>query len=127
MCRRRLLLGFMAVVGFWVAGAGLRLWPQVRVAAPGVTLASFRRLHVGMTEPQVEAILGGKGLALPWPSRRDGTVKAWGRPFEGFAIYLEFGNRGRVTSGDAGMPGEPAVSLGEGDSILDHLRRWLPW
>jgi hypothetical protein len=125
MRRRRLLLGFVAAAGLWLAGAGLLLWPKP--PAPGVTMENFRRLRVGMTQPQAEAVLGGPGLELPWPSRRAGTVKAWGRPFEGFAIYLEFGAGGRVTWADAGMPGEPGEPLGDGDGLLDRLRLLLPW
>jgi hypothetical protein len=47
------------VVSCW----GLVGWqlPALVPAKPGVTLDNFRRLHTGMTQPEVQRVLGGPG------------------------------------------------------------------
>ena len=54
----RFFLVFALIVLFLV---GLLVVWQRKGPSPGVTLANFHRLHKGMTEKEVEAIMGGPG------------------------------------------------------------------
>ena len=57
MRRRRLLLGSgaLALLGL----AGMLVVTQLLRAGPAITPASYERIREGMTEAEVEAVLGG--------------------------------------------------------------------
>jgi hypothetical protein len=56
MKRKRLWIAAFFAVLLVAAGVFL-LWPPDRI-----TRASFKKIHVGMTEKEVEALLGGPGI-----------------------------------------------------------------
>jgi len=98
--RPYLVLGlFVAVVGL----AGYPVWREHRALPVGINRAGYDRIKVGMTEAEVEAILGGPpgyyGKMLPpcggsvhvFPSV---TVKNWDS--DGPNIWVYFSPDGRV-------------------------------
>jgi hypothetical protein len=130
----RLLLlgaGVLALVG--VAGL-LVLW--FTTPEPGVTKANYRRLGVGMTEAEVEHVLGRQGKLIP--TGGDSTVvivtKEWYEGDLGIVLWLDSDHRlmggscfiwpeeVRLRLGPVEDPGEP---LPDHLSIFDRLRRLL--
>ena len=69
MTKRRLVLPAIAVC--LLVTSALRLWTFFVLIKPAVTAENFQRLHEGMTEEEVEAILG-ENPALSAPA-----VKVW--------------------------------------------------
>jgi hypothetical protein len=64
--RRKPFIGAAAILAAPILAVTIvALWPE-RVPAPGVTPANFQRLHIGMQEKEVEAILGGPGEKVPY-------------------------------------------------------------
>jgi hypothetical protein len=99
---RRILLGVGLLSAACVL-AGL-LMPPVR---PGVTVGNFQRLREGMTEEQVEAILGRAA---------DGREEYYSTPYsiwrgEDFTIAIHFGAH------------EPAGGASDGALITDAWKR----
>jgi hypothetical protein len=129
MRRRRLLLVVGAAILLVVAGFALLLW--LTTPTPGVTLENFRRLRVGMSAKDVEALLGQPqevsalqsipGISRCW--RRDGEV----------VIRLTFTIWQKLTGGEATPQGElanhvpPAFVPSPDETFLDRIRSWLPW
>jgi hypothetical protein len=114
VCGLLLFLGLAALVGWHL------LPPR-----PGVTPENFHRLRVGMTEREVEAILGQSTRPMPPlpPSCWDGehshifVVYLWG-PFDG---YLVVG--AQLDTDDSRRESLPNHE----PSLLERLRRGLPW
>jgi hypothetical protein len=105
---------------------------------PGVTLENYRRLRVGMTEAQANAILGGPAEKFPIPlmgeELRPTIYKLWHK--DGLYVILRFAvpeADGGLLMGylwqDAGNEDFTTLqeSLSEGDSWIDRVRRLLPW
>jgi hypothetical protein len=128
MSKRKLLLlffGCLAAVllaGYWT----------LRLTAPwkGITIEKYEAIKVGMTEEEVEAILGTKGEVYP-SSKRSGfyfATSGWrmssdcvGKEWVGkkIAVCCRFDEAGRVAIKFRGFA--PPI---EKDSFLDKLRRW---
>jgi len=92
---------------------------QLRVPNPGVTVANFRRLHKGMTEKEVEAIMGGPGKfggavtfrhCTVW-EELDCTVGIWfsDLSISGVEIGAEKGNMSTNDGLDLLLQDEPAT------------------
>jgi hypothetical protein len=118
MRSRRLLVGALALLGLAGGLVVCLTYPR-----PGVTRANFYRLRAGITEQEAEAILGRPG-AVDGESYRC-CSKAWK---EGdLFVILEFLDghlrRGEMEDGDTGQETVPRAS----NSLLDRLRRLLPW
>jgi hypothetical protein len=114
-------MAVMLVVLFVGFGAALYLWPRDRITAE-----SYEQIRVGMTEKDVEDILGGPGKKPPFTSNgifvRRGvaeTFSFWiGR--NGF-IEIEFDNDRRVID-------KYFHKVQSSDPIsIDRLRDWLGW
>src|SRR5258708_6656666 len=58
MTRRR--LGLAAIAACLFAGSSVLLWSYLAPIKPDITAANFRLLHEGMTDEEIEAILGQK-------------------------------------------------------------------
>ena len=71
-----LLLGF---------GTALLLWPRDRITAD-----SWKQIQIGMSEKEVEDILGGTGLNWEqWLAHHDALVKQFGEePFDDTGVFL---------------------------------------
>jgi hypothetical protein len=99
------------------------MWQRPAPPAPGVTLENFRRLHVGMTEAQVEAILGTSHDK--W--RGDG---GWVWVYEGAdrRVGVEIGfSGGEAIGGVYGTDVRHFEPLREKRTFLGWVRSWLPW
>ena len=78
MTRRRLLI-LSALLLLPLVGFGIYFLTPPK---PGVTRENFRRLHKGMTQEEVESILGGKGridglMIRPYLGERGTHVEDW--------------------------------------------------
>ncbi len=98
-------------------------------SGPGVTEANVRRIRVGMTLQEVEAILGGPGKGpVPGPN-------GWGTGFQRFefdSIYYWTGRGGTAVVYISIRGSTPTVycagfSRTEQPSPLARLRDWLGW
>src|SRR5262245_18822576 len=93
MRRRRLLLGAVVLAPFGLAGLLFAL--HLAFPEPGVTWDNFQRIQDGMSEQEVEAILGGPGKTQSGSSEDcppQGTVKTWhGTIMEVFVVFDERG------------------------------------
>jgi hypothetical protein len=107
-----LLLGF---------GTAVILWPRDRITAE-----SLARIHIGMTEDDVEEILGGPGKRPPFETKQvvvklgvPETSRFWIGRF-GF-IEIEFDNDDRVKDKyfRAVQPSEL--------TLIDRIRDWFGW
>src|SRR5262245_39975942 len=64
---------FLLGVGVTLVGLGLAVTDRALSLLPGVTEANTRRIRVGMTRPQVEALLGGPSsfeVPIPYSFRK---------------------------------------------------------
>jgi SmpA / OmlA family len=75
----------------------------------GVTEANFARVRVGMTEREVEALLGGAGICAPSDPQEYPTTKCWRDDQADYHVYINFDRAGLVEAKDAGRlwPAEP--------------------
>ena len=128
--RKRLLLwaGLMVVL----AGVGLYGARQSVTSAPGVNPENFSRLHFGMTEADVERILGERGelSALFPPSQLSPPFTAYGKTWigENNTIKVVFDMKdGCVLDlyANLSVPGVGREFLAVHESIFDRIRRWL--
>jgi hypothetical protein len=137
MRRRRLLLG-AGVLALVMTALGAFLW--FATPTPGVTRDNFRRLKLGMTEPEAERLLGGPGEVNPVPFSYVGTRELeW--TGNGVTIRLRFRQYCRIF--DLERPdGQMALYQGllmrpdsdewepveaSHDDLLTRLRDWLGW
>lgn len=126
MRRRRLLLVVGAVVLLGMAGFVLLLWLTSQAPAPGITWDNFRRLRMGMSVGDVEALLGEPHEI---DDLGDGYVVKWWRSQE-VTIGLGFNANQRLHLGTADPTGVSPIcaeSLHPPESVLDRLRQWLHW
>ena len=72
--KRRLLL--VALATCLIGGSGLIFWNFLVPFKPGVTAKNFCRLHEGMTQAEVEVILGQRGTDTGLMSPMD-AQKGW--------------------------------------------------
>lgn len=112
---RRAWLGLLAVAG--LAVGGFLVWCLVP-PAPGVTVDNYHRLRPGMTEVEVERILGEPGnddvLHREFPGEPVKGVKGWYG--KGITILVTFDEQGHVTR---------VYGLGVGPTFLTRVRGWL--
>jgi hypothetical protein len=111
MTRRRLFL-FAALAALGVASTVAFLWPR-----PRVTKESYERIKLGMTRPEVEALLGGppgdytSGPRRPTDDKfvqdvREDVREIWLRP--GGTMLLPRHERWQGDAGDLGVSFDPA-------------------
>ena len=127
MKRKLIWIGVILTVPLLAAGGVFLLWPQDRI-----TLASWEKIHSGMAEKEVEALLGEPGIYCKWedmfPLVPTGKVefhrlianedcKIW----EGQSgiIGIQFDPQGNVR-------GKFRIMTRDGN-IWDRLRDWLSW
>ena len=124
--RRRLLLRVGAVVLLGLAGFALLLWLTSPV--PGVvSWENYRRLRIGMSSSEVEALLGTPQDALP---TRDLRYNVWQelRVWHGFRCSLTFTEEGRLLDGGCDHEGVVYGILTDADeTFLERIRRLLHW
>jgi hypothetical protein len=118
MSRRVFLLG----VGIVLVALGLAITDWVLSLQPGVTEANFKRIRVGMTEAEVQAILGGVPQEkLPYPSTDGWFYCVWDGSTGN--ILVAFGrDDGRVRRAPWWSPDPPRLPP---TPLLARLRSWL--
>ncbi len=137
--RRRLLLRVVAVALLSVAGFVLYLWLTRPV--PGVaSWENYRRLRMGMSSSEVEALIGKPHKTLKWEGDFLGrcTKGVWRTKEIALFLIIDF-DRG-VIHGIASRPGQdggadcpldyvhfPSEESFVIDSFPDRIRRWLHW
>jgi hypothetical protein len=98
-------------------------WQRPAPPAPGFTLDNFRCLHIGMTEAQVEAILGT--AQDKW--RGDG-VWVWVYESADRRVGAEIGfSDGEAIGGVFGTDVRHFEPLRRKLTFLGWVRSWLPW
>jgi hypothetical protein len=129
----RLLLGMGALALLGMPARPLALLQPAR--HDSVTLDNYRCIQVGMTRAQVEAILGGPpgNYCRPGQPLRGLKPRALADPEirqwigSSLIVSVIFDGKGRV-SGKMFAGGGPCLPMAEPDpSLLDRLRRLLPW
>jgi len=130
MKRKLKWLAVVLAVSLLGLGTALLLWPRDRITA-----ASWKQIRIGMTENQVEEILGqpgmsseeckffekGQFLSLQLAKPIYGvqaTFKYWTSQ-RGTTMQIGFDERGHVSAKRLWSSGEP--------SFLDRIRDWLGW
>jgi len=83
MSGRVYLLG----VGIVLIGAGFMTTNWLLTPPPGVTMANLPRIRPGMGLAEVESLLGGPGIHIPWVLNEEGPL-FWKGP-EG-TIHVQF-------------------------------------
>jgi hypothetical protein len=129
MRSRRKLLLFIIVAAVMVPLVAIGIYWTIP-PKPAITLENFRRLHGGMTQEQVEAILGSKGKTTETRYADKGTFSTvrWqgneGAIWITFVIYPSgYPAEGEFTKEDA--ISERLAAKPEG--VVAMLRRWLGW
>ncbi len=124
MSRRGVLLavGALALLGL----AGFVTFLYLTRPAPGVTPENFQRLRLGMTESQVEAVLGSAGEDYPGAPAGPDRVLAWDGP--GIEVVVYF-TKGRVSRGVLLRQDGTWVQTEDADNLpwIDRLRLLVPW
>jgi hypothetical protein len=113
MMRKRLLLMLGCVAAMLLLGY-VALWlttPRHRF-----TYEDTKGLRPGLTEPDVEALLGAKASCI-----RNPRAKEWYG--EGVSVFVFFDKDGRIEH--IGQGNFPALNGPVRDSFLDKLRSWL--
>ena len=126
MTKRKLLA---AVAGFTLAAGVVVLGARSDEPPPSViNVASYEKIQVGMTRPQVEKILGG-------PPRNESKPNRWCMDLRGpnspnvvwfgpeAIIHLWFDESGRVCHKDLDLDGYFPYPQ---PSLWDRVRAWLP-
>ena len=110
------LIGILAILGL-VAAQWLSPWK------PGISVNNFRRLTLGMTEAEVESILGRPGEF----ELRSPHWKQWNE--NGTFISVGFGNHDgslNCATANVSVPGSGrSLLVIPEESIIDRSRRWL--
>jgi hypothetical protein len=131
MRRKRLFLGVAA----WACVGLAAVWfVWLRTPTPGITSANLRRIEMGMTQQQVEDILGGPPMhRVEYPVIGVGGRPSRARPQEGhldrwcgdeLSIDVLFDGQGRVLRRNGSVlepPREPTVF----DRLREQIRDWL--
>jgi hypothetical protein len=125
MRKRRTLLAAGAVLCFGIVGWHL---PWSTPPKPGVTRENFQRLHKGMADDAVQSILGAAGEYSVGLMKRNPWL-AYVREWRGqeVAILVAFDSDGLVLEGGLVDSQDHRELLPDNESLLDHLRRLLPW
>jgi hypothetical protein len=128
MKKRRLMLGIATLM--LVGGITFLLFRPAPTFDPGPTRENFRRLAVGMTEAEVEAILGP---GEPYPISLQGHYqKGWRRgEFFILANFRQDQDGGRLKAAAIYRPvdedHDDILDSVPPRSIAERLRRLLPW
>ena len=111
--KRWIVLAGMLAACVCVTLAVLALLPP----RPGVTPANIERIEDGMTQEEVEKILGGPGVNLLASTSfvPRGRVVVWDHPHDGTYVRVGFDRDNRVIGKDWGPP----------ETLLRKLRRLL--
>jgi hypothetical protein len=124
--RRRTLLVVLAGLAVVVAAGVVMLWP--RPIKPGLTQDNFDRIRVGMTRPEVEAILGpwfAHSARGDWKWNLDAGTYYWlSDDWNDASVYID--DHGRVTEKSSNdFLVEPHGPL---NNLLWRLKRqWHRW
>ena len=122
MRRRRLLLGVGALTLLGVVG--FALLTCLSSPTPGVTWENFRRLRVGMSLEDAEALLGQPKAGFN--SALAGMVDRYWIS-DGNLICLTFVSD-RLEWGGWNLGGNGELEfIPMNESLLDRIRRWLDW
>jgi hypothetical protein len=106
-----------------LAAAAYALFLWLSTPPPGVTVANFQRLQVGMTEAQVQQILGAAGKPLDVGALSH--VKVWYDAEEDLSIMLTFDDDTRLLSGSLWKSGTLGGRLSSAGSLPGALHRIL--
>ena len=107
--RFRCISAFVLMLAF-VSLAVVAMWPP----RPGVTWSNYQRIELGMTESDVETLLGGKANTHQCELGEAARVASWW-PEDGLPlIHVSFVG-GRVTK----------CEFHERDTMMTKLWRWL--
>ena len=129
MKRKLKWLAIVLAVSLLGFGAALFLWPRVRITAE-----SYNMIEIGMTEKEVEGILGGPGKSELLNMKN--VAKEKGLPiiemFQGQIPKPKIwkGRRGIVQiqlDEESRVSGKSFLGFGERSSFIDRLRDWLGW
>jgi hypothetical protein len=115
--KRWFILGAIAMV-LALAGSSVVLWSFTRIK-PGATVENFRRLHRGMTQAEVEEILG-QGGEVPVPQSFPTRI-AW--EGEDGVIYIDFISSA-WTGRYQGNNGEEINLRPNAETLKEKLNRW---
>lgn len=124
MRKRRRLLILLGLLGAtsWLAFLGVLLISHLTMS-PGVNAENFRRLRLGMTQTEVERILGRPGEFEP----KSPHWQQWNE--NGTFISVCFGNHDGTLNGasaNIAVPGSGRYLLELPEkSVLNEIRRWL--
>jgi hypothetical protein len=116
--RRRLVLN--AIAAGLMAGSGLLLWSFTRIE-PGVTAENFLRLHPGMTENEVDSILGQATGRLSYNGGAD-VSKSW--EVEESAVIITFGDGATDSGTFFGKDGLRLELRPKPETWREKLKRW---
>jgi hypothetical protein len=118
---------FVVLVALTLPGlvmVAVALWPEP--IEPGITSTNFDRIRPGMTEPEVEGLLGGPGTLGPAPARH--RIAYWSGKHMSVAVGFEDrGGRWRVKSRAYRACGRFFQHPWKQDGYLDRLRAWIGW
>jgi hypothetical protein len=124
--RKRVLAGGVLLLCVAVL-ALVVVWQRKAPPAPGVTGENFRRLHKGMSQEQVELILGapsveekGRWFGLEY------TDCTW-EGESGYGIRMTFMPREAVDGDLIQDEGIMDVLRDKPVTLLEWVRSWLPW
>lgn len=90
LTNRKLWIVLLLVAGLGVAG--FLAWFRVPLG-PGVTKANCNMIHPGMTEAEVEVILGQPGKEAGWDTKSNERTMAWSGEI---LVFVQFDDQGRV-------------------------------
>ena len=115
--RRRpfLLLGLLGLLA--LLGAFATQWLLSR--PPGVTAANFERVQVGMTEAQVEGLLGPESIL----AEHDGPHRIWVAEHAWLEVWFDEG--GRVAKKEPWASFPRVLRRRPPETFWEKLRRWV--
>jgi hypothetical protein len=125
MRKRRLLLrvGALALLG----AAGFLLYCWAVSPTPGVTEKNFRRLRVGMSVSEVEALFGGSGESPTFRSQMVPPLTCW--KGEGIEVIVAWDSQESLLYAGLFAPSGDSLAMISADyeppSFWDRLRAWL--
>jgi hypothetical protein len=129
MRTKHLLL--LAAIGLATEMLLLGLW--LSCSSPGITVANFGRLRIGMSVKEIEVVLGGPATSMSFVT--NGIVRGWESDDCAISIIFVCGNSGRTdnpkennmaTEGGLWIGNDLRERLGNRDSgLIEKLRLWL--